>query len=355
VRIVYTPAAAVTGAFLIATGCAGHGTHSGEPTPAALAAVHADLRMMGGETTWVARAASYELVARTRGEIALLQPQIDGLAAAFKRVFPSDTLPAVVVTVRRVVPANKPYVTTAPLPNSVRGTVVDVVIPDPKVAEEEDKTSGEVPGFRSPVLPIARAWMSAHASSMTHKLAPENEADGEFEDPRVPAWAMTMIPTFASDSLLDPYTKLLIERPDNLIPIPTYFSMSQPVRRIAQTAAGSRGEGAGGARGGRGGMGGGTGGRGGRMGGSRGSRGAAAGNEGDSGLRGAALYQAESYVFGRYLVARGGYELIANLVDAELLGSTVANALALRKTVTIDKIDLDWFQWLIERGQQVRR
>ena len=301
------------------------------------------------------------VVGRSRGDIVLIQPQLDGEAAALKRVFPTDTLAPLVVTVRRVVPADKPYVTTAPLPNTIRGTVVEVVLPDPKTEKDVEKARGDLPGARLATLPAVRAWLSAHASAVTHKPAPENEADGEFEDPRVPAWAMEMIPTFASDSLLDRYTTLLVARPDNLIPVATYFTMESPQRRTQQVAQrGAGGSGTAGGRGGGGMGGGGMGGRGGRGGGSRGGGGGrgttrAEGDNGDPGLQGAALFEAQSFVFGRYLVARGGYELIATLVDGQMLGAQVANILSIRKTVALDHMDLDWLQWLLDRAAMVRR
>ncbi|MEO7085624.1 MAG: hypothetical protein ABI442_01330 [Gemmatimonadaceae bacterium] len=357
---------------ILAAGAAcSHGTNI-ETDPKAIAAVRADLRLVGGETTWVAHGQGYELVTRTRGQVALLQPQLDGDAAAMRRVFPTDSLPLMVITVREVVAANKPYVTTAPLPNSVRGTIVDVVIPDPKTEQDAEKGRGDLPGFRSPTLPVVRAWLSAHASAVTHKLARENEADGEFEDPRVPAWAMETIPSLASDSLLDRYTKSLLERPDNLIPVATFFSMDAPQRRVA--AAGGRGviNGGGdrggetGRGGGMGGMGGGMGGggRGGGRGGSRGGMGGGTGGgtggrgsaaQGDQGLQGIALFEAQSYVFGRYLVARGGYETIAALVDGQMLGAPIANVLSIRKMPALGHMDIDWLQWLLDRGAQARR
>jgi hypothetical protein len=45
---------------------------------------------------------------------------------------------------------------------------------------------------------------------------------------------------------------------------------------------------------------------------------------GDAGLQRAGLVEAQSFVFGRYLVARGGYDLIAALADGQMLGSSVA-------------------------------
>jgi hypothetical protein len=74
------------------------------------------------------------------------------------------------------------------------------------------------------------------------------------------------------------------------------------------------------------------GGRGGGCGGSRGGGGGGASRAGtsrgddggDAGLQRAGLFEAQSFVFGRYLVARGGYDLIAALADGQMLGSSVA-------------------------------
>ncbi|HTE47217.1 MAG TPA: hypothetical protein VK636_18350, partial [Gemmatimonadaceae bacterium] len=315
-------------AVILAAACASHGARTLENDPTALAAVRAELRMVGGETTWVARGSGYELIGRSRADLVVVEPQLDAEASAIRRVFPSDSLATLVVTVRRVMPVGKPYVAAAPLSNASNGRVVEVVLPDPKAEKDQEKARGDLPGTRPPTLPAVRAWLSAHASAVTHTPAPPNEADGEFEDPRVPAWAMEMIPSFASDSLLDRYTTLLLARPDNLIPVPTYFTMESPQRhgQAAQRGAGSGGAGSGdrggaaGGRGGAGGMGGAMGGRGGGGGGRGGSRGGGGrgatrgeGSGGDAGLQGMALFEAQSFVFGRYLVARGGYELIASL------------------------------------------
>ncbi len=155
-----------------------------QPDAATLSRLRADLRMVGSETTWVTHGPSYELIARSKADLAIAQPQLDEQAAAFKRVFPNDSLAPVVVTIRRVVPQGKPYVGTAPVPNTARGEVVEVVLPDPK-AKIDDKIANSGTGLdeildaSTRTTPVIRAWLSAHASAVTKKPAPQIDADGE--------------------------------------------------------------------------------------------------------------------------------------------------------------------------------
>ena len=208
-----------------------------------------------------------------------------------QRVFREDTIARLVVTVRRAVAAGKPFVSAAPYPTTVHGSVVEVVLPDPKAKKDPEKGSPAAAlgvgllAERTPTLPVVRAWLSAHASAATGAPARSAEATGEFEDPRIPAWAQEVIPSLTADSLVDRFSRLLASHPDDLIPIPAYFAMERmpagdPL--MAQRAGeGQRGGGAGGrGGGGAGGIGGGTGGRGGMGGGGRGGMGGRGGARG---------------------------------------------------------------------------
>jgi len=84
--------------------------------PAGVTALHADLRLVGSETTWVTRGTGYELVGRSRTDLVALKSSLDRDAAVFHRVFPNDSIVPVVATVRRVLPPGKPYVGAAPVP-----------------------------------------------------------------------------------------------------------------------------------------------------------------------------------------------------------------------------------------------
>jgi hypothetical protein len=354
------------GAALLSAAC----SHNPKPLgsdPTALGAVRVELRMVGSETTWVARGDRYELVGRSKADIAAVQVSLDRDIAALRRVFPDDTLPSLVVTVQRMSPAGAPYVTAAPVPTSTRGPVVEVVLPTPKAIADQEKARGGLPGLRPITLPVMRAWLAAHAGEITATPARQNEADGEFEDPRIPLWAMEMIPSLASDSLINKLTKLVAARPDNLIPVSEYFASQ---RAPAGQFAGERGvggqSGAGGTTGGRGGMGGGgrggmggggrggMGGRGGGGGGARGGTGRAQ-DDGDAGLRGSPLFEAQSAVFARYLIARSGNTLIGDIMDAQILGRPIDEALRRHKMVALKQMDLDWLQWLLDRDAALSR
>src|SRR5262249_17844084 len=111
----------------IVTACAHGGRQQPDITPAVLAAVHADLRVVGHESPWVTRGAGYELVGRSKADLAAFQPALDREAAMFHRVFPIDSLVPVIAVVRRQQPEGKPYVTAAPTPADENGFVVELV------------------------------------------------------------------------------------------------------------------------------------------------------------------------------------------------------------------------------------
>jgi hypothetical protein len=348
-----------------------------EVSPAALSAVHADLRLVAGETTWVTHGKAYELVGRSKSDLAMLQPQLDGAIQALQRVFPGDSLSPIIGTVRRLAAPGKTFVAAAPVPTPVSATVVEAVLSDPRGASEPDNgrrapSDGMRPGGfaeRSPALPAVRAWLSARATRLTQHPARFTETDGEVADQRIPAWAESMIPALGSDSVLDRFTMLLAAHPENLIPLSRYFTMERPAAALAgqrgnvggdrggEGGAGRGGMGGGG-RGGVGGIGGGgsRGGMGGRGGGGmgRGSSGRSEGARPMPALQGAALFDAQSIVLGHYL-SRQGYDLIGTLVDAQILGGSVDDVFAKRNLGTPDQMEVDWRRWLQDRATAVER
>ncbi len=353
----------------IITACAHGGRQQPNVTPAAIAAVHADLRLVDNESTWVARGAGYELVGRSKADLAVFQPALDREAAMFHRVFPIDTLVPVIATVRRQQPEGKPYLTAAPTPADEKGFVVELVIPDSKTPL--------VPGFaeRNPVLPVVRAWLSAHASALTRQQARSIQAKGEADDPRVPAWAEEMIPMLAADSIVDRFTMDLATHQSEIIPLSEYFTMQRPAPTVpVADRGGNQGRGSSGGTGtppsgtgGRGGIGGGVGGGG--MGGMGGGRGGMRGGGGGRGgmsrggdrnpgsddrrqampLSPSMVFLAQSTVFGRYLT-RESYELIGTLTDAQILGQPVDSVLAKQKELSLARMDADWKEWLTSRA-----
>ncbi len=357
---------------LASTGCA-HGPHNIETDPTALAGVHAELRLVGSETTWVTRGDGYELIGRSKADLVTLPSQLDREAAMFRQLFPADTIRKVVVTVRRVAPVGKPYVTAAPFPPGTLSTVVEVVLPDTS-AKKKDPEKGSpaaVLGIgllaeRTPTLPVVRAWLSAHASAATGTAARTSEANGEFEDPRIAAWAQEVVPSLTADSLVDRFVKLLAPHRDELIPMPTYFSLERPQGENPIIALNGGEAGRGGAPGGGGGMGGmggrggmgGMGGRGGMGGGRGGMRGGTSSrSQGDQsrGPQGAALYDAQSVLVGRYLASRLGYEVIGEMVDAHIFNRPLDEVLTRHHAIALSQMDLDWFQWFSDRAAALSR
>jgi hypothetical protein len=308
----------------------------------------------------------------------MVQPDLDDAVRNFQRVFPSDSLTPVIVTVRRLAAPGKPFLPAAPVPTPVQAVVVEAVVFDPRSVPEQDKDRRGPPdgmragglGDRSPALPAVRAWLSAHASRLTEHPARFTETDGEVADQRVPAWAESMIPSLGNDSLLDRFTMLLAAHPENLITLPRYFTMPRPegaTPAVAQQrgntggerggeGGGGRGGMGGGGRGGMGGMGGSRGGMGGRGGGgaSRGSSGRSEGARPMPALQAAAVFDVQSLVLGRYL-SREGADLIGALVDAQIVGRPIDDVLTKRNLGTPDQMDVEWRRWLFDRATAVER
>jgi hypothetical protein len=362
-------------AVLISLGCRSH--HVAEVTPAMLAAVHADLRLVNGETTFVTRGRSYELVGRTKADLAIVQPLLDRDRAVMGRAF-GDSIVPVTVTVRRIAADGGPFVLTAPVPQTAIAPVVEVALVDPNARREQEgrKSPTSAPLGLDAIraresLPVIRAWLSARASSVTKKPAPSTEANGESDDPRVPGWSELAVASLAGDSTaLDREIEVLSERPDLLYPLSSFLTMPRPEPFVAmgggREGRGGRGGGAGGAGagGGRGGVGGGSvggrggmGGIGGRGGMSRGGGGGRMPGRGGSDqepteLRGAALYNAEAGALGRYLVARGGYELMGGVIDAQMRGEALDGVFTKRTSMTLAQVESDWFSWVVSHQKK---
>ena len=72
-------------------------------------------------------------------------------------------------------------------------------------------------------------------------------------------------------------------------------------------------------------------------------------------LQGGALFNAQSLVFGRCLVAREGYDVIGALVDAQIIGKSVDDALAKRNTLDVARMDFDWRRRVLDRAVVLAR
>ena len=363
----------VSAIALASNGCASRGPGKLETDPSALPAVHPELRLVGGETTWVTRGLGYELIGRSTADLVVLPAQLDREAATIRRLFPGDTIATVVVRVRRAVPEGKPFIPAPPLPPGTQ-SVVEVVLPDPnaKTKDPEKGSPAATLGIgllaeRTPSLQVVRAWLSAHASAASGAPARPSEANGEFEDPRVPAWAQEVVPSLTADSLVDRFVKLLAPHRDELIPMPRYLAMERAPAANQMIATGEgerggRGGGAGGSggmggRGGMGGMGGGggRGGMGGGRGGMRGGTPSQSQNDQSRGPQGSALFDAQSVLVGRYLAARLGYDVIGEMIDAHIFNRPLDEVLARHHAITLAQMDLDWFQWFSDRAAALSR
>src|SRR4051812_32747432 len=76
-----TKSCVLAAAVLVSSGCASRGRYSPESDPVAIAAVRAELRVVGSETTWVTRGKGYELIGRSKADLVALQSSLDREAA----------------------------------------------------------------------------------------------------------------------------------------------------------------------------------------------------------------------------------------------------------------------------------
>jgi len=353
---------------------------SSEPPLVPLAPLEAELRMMGADSTWVARGPGYELVARSRPDMPLINTELGRLARSYRSAFASDPT-TVIVTVRRVTP--DPHVATAPppLPPS-RNPVVEAVVGEVMVLPDEasgrfgrEGRSGggrqgaqgrdpsgpprEAMGARAGGLGragalgtarrVLHAWLSARATTLTGHAAEPAQQIGEILDPRVPAWVEDAVVNLDTDSMTVTRLAAQLEvQRDSLYPLEKLFTMPRPtladVPRAQQTDRSGRGGNAGGYGGARGG------GQGMR-------RGGVPGGAGGYGftpiLRGEALFSLEANVVGHYLASREGPQLIGAIADAEMQGKPLLSALAGAKMVPADYAGLEaqWRNWLDYRSK----
>ena len=366
--------------LLVASGLVFHACASGpkpaESDKAALAAVPADLRMMGAESTWVAKGVGYELVTRAKLEVLPLMSQLDDQSRFYEKMFMVP--PAkVIAAVRRVGPPGSLPEASAPVPLDA-GPVVEMVVPRP--ARKGEKESEESPArFRAadPTSGVVRAWLSARATQLTGKPASSAASSATADDPRVPAWAADAVPGLAVPTgREDTLTARLAVQIDSLWPIHAFLTMRRPsapavagrggrgtVGRGGE-GGGERGGGGGGGFGGlgggrRGGMGGFGGGGSMGRGGSRGGSGQPRGSDGarpPCPLAGNALFAAQALVFGRYLVVREGPSFVGALVDAQIQGRNVNDVFAGAQTLptNLERLDIEFHRWVIDRAAHGR-
>ncbi len=345
-----------------------------------LASIPADLRMMGAESTWVAKGVGYELVTRAKVVVVPLMSQLDDQSRYFEKMFASPPS-KVIAAVRRVGPPGTPPEASAPVPFDV-GPVVEVTIVRTAPADAK-KAKAETPEEREerfqakgPTDRVVKAWLAARASALTGKPATPAAASATTDDPRVPAWAEDALPNLAVETgREDTVTARLAMQIDSLYPIHSFLTMARPGAVVAgrggrgETTPGvqrggtnSGGYGGGGGMGGmsggrRGGMGGmsGGGGRGGSRGGSGGS-GRGDGGRGNLPFAGPQLFAAQALVFARYLTVREGPAFVGTLVDAQIAGKSINAVFDAAQMVpsNIERLDIEFHRWLIDRAAHGR-
>src|ERR1035437_8841743 len=254
-----TAARIILGAgILFSSACAS--AHKSAPNSAILAAIPADLRMMGAESTWVAHGVGYELVTRSKLEILPLMSQLDDQSRFFTKMFGAELAsivaagrfstkmfgadpPRIVAAVRRVGPAgtnsgpNSSTGTTralpeasAPVPFDV-GPVVEVIVVRAPAKGQKPENGPEGFGASGPTARVVRGWLSARASALTGKPASAAAASASIDDPRVPAWAEDAIPGLAVPTgREDTTTARLAMQVDSLYPIHSFLTDRKSTR-----------------------------------------------------------------------------------------------------------------------------
>ncbi|HET7622181.1 MAG TPA: hypothetical protein VFK39_09795 [Gemmatimonadaceae bacterium] len=342
-----------------------------EPQAPALATLNAEMRIVGSDTSWVVRGAGYELVGRSRDDLAQVRPALDRAARMMEQVFPSDTLAPIVARVRRIQPRGDSLTVPAAVPSSLAGTVVELAVPDPKfterMAKERKGSDGAMIASAMStrvITPAVRAWLSAHADRVTGTRASSAAASGRVPDERVPDWAVDMLTQLGDSASTARYATALAAHPERMVPLVEFlvmrsdFTSGLAAGGLSGRYPGGNGGGidggpeTGGMSGrgdGRGGMGGMGGMRGGRRGPPRRDRG------GDRGfaLSGRLLYSAESAVLGEFL-SREGYDVIGQLVDAQIAARPIDDVLARHGLGGLAQANESFRQWVSERAAPSR-
>jgi hypothetical protein len=73
------------------------------------------------------------------------------------------------------------------------------------------------------------------------------------------------------------------------------------------------------------------------------------------GVQGSALFDAQSVLVGRYLSARLGYAVIGEMIDAHIFNRPLDEVLTRHHAIALAQMDLDWFQWFLDRSAALNR
>jgi hypothetical protein len=361
-RSIVTAAVALAGASCASS----HSTP--EPQLSALASLDAEMRVVGSDTAWVVEGPGYELVGRSKGDLAQVQPALDRAAEMMQRVFPADTLAPIVARLRSIPAKGDSLTAPAAVPSSLTGTVVELAVPDPKLAERVAKerkgrggaTLATVMSGRT-ITPAIRAWLSAHADRVTGTRASSAAASGRVIDERVPDWAVDMLTQLGDSAASARYATALAAHPERMVPLVEVLVMRSPfVSELAAGGAGGRfpgGRNGGGVEGGpptggmpgMGGRRGGMGGMGGMRGGRRGPPRRDRGGDRSFALSGRLLYSAEAAALGEFL-SREGYDVIGQLVDAQIAARPIDDVFARHGLGGLAQADESFRQWVSERA-----
>ncbi|MDE3172956.1 MAG: hypothetical protein KGN74_07780, partial [Gemmatimonadota bacterium] len=224
--------------------CASSGPKSPDENPALVAAVQATPRVVAGETTWVTPGAGYEIVARTRRDIADVDSGVARESAVYQQLFGQP--PArVIVAVRRIGPGRSAdgFAAGPPLPPGELTPVVEAAIFDASSrggAGGRGDSGGGFPGSAGPdaaTARVMRAWLSARATALTGR-PPTQGATGLIDDPRVPGWAEALVPALGADDGAVDRLAVALSAPDvGLFPVDEFFSMTPPAPAYARGAA----------------------------------------------------------------------------------------------------------------------
>ena len=347
-----------------------HASNEWEADGAAIAAVPATMRIVGRDTTWVSQSPGLELIAWSKADLAVAQPRLAREIAALRSMFPGDSQPVILATVRKQPGPNDTYDGIPAVPQGDSRREIDLVLPNPKAQEAENQRDGREGGFGGrgggsrprggmsfgggdPLAPVVRAWLVAHAAKVSTASGTASRG--------VPAWIEAALPNFANDTLLDRLTTMLAPDSANLLPLSRLLTMERPdfSSMIADRGGEERRGGGGGMPGGGGGFpGGGRGGmgRGGRGGGMGGGRGGGMPRRGDdeNRLMGPMLFGAESALFAKYL-SREGNTLIGEIVDAQIAGKTVSEVLSAHKLPAVNEMDADFRAWVVRRADSLNK
>ncbi len=289
--------------------------------------LRADLRLMGSETTWVARGNGYDLVSRTREEIVMLQPALDEQGRVFRRLFSAEPERVEVRVAGAPTRPGAPPQAPPPLLAEEQGGALDVRSPlrsgpGARGTRPDGYLMSVDSVLRSGERPAGQRVMERWLRALAAKVGGLQGAPA-----RMPEWAMLALPGLVEDANIEDLIAVqLAAHPEALLPVAQVLGSECPKGGEGSTAPAVQPR----------------------------VRDLAALRNGPP-LTGRARCEGQALLIARYLMSREGYGILGRMVSAQLAGAPVTEGLVGARSVATDLTTLDgeWRRWLMGRADQV--